>query len=275
VGEGLVARMMWGARAYGILAAAWVRVSMTYRASFVMLTLGQFLVTLLDFVAIVIMFTNVEALGGFGLAEIAFLYGGTSLCLGLADLVLGNIERLGTKIRLGTFDAMMVRPVPLFAQVCADDFALRRLGRITQAAVVLAVATAVVDVDWTWLRAAMVPYLVVCGTGIFLAIFTLGAALQFWTTDGSEAANAFTYGGSAVTQYPLTIYPAELVKALTFVIPVAMVNWYPSLYILGRPDPFGFPTALQFASPVAVAGLGLLAALAWRTGVRRYRSTGS
>jgi ABC-2 type transport system permease protein len=275
VADSLVTRTLWGVRAYGILAAAWVRVSMTYRASFVMLTLGQFLVTLLDFVAIVIMFTNVDALGGFGLAEIAFLYGGTSLCLGLADLVLGNIERLGTKIRLGTFDAMMVRPVPLFAQVCADDFALRRLGRITQAAVVLAVATAVVDVEWTWLRAAMVPYLVVCGTGIFLAIFTLGAALQFWTTDGSEAANAFTYGGSTVTQYPLTIYPAELVKALTFVIPVAMVNWYPSLYILGRPDPFGFPTALQFASPVAVAGLGLLASLAWRTGVRRYRSTGS
>ena len=271
----LVARTLWGLRAYGILAAAWVRVSMTYRASFVMLTLGQFLITLLDFVAIVILFTNVDALGGFGLAEIAFLYGGTSLCLGLADLVLGNIERLGTKIRLGTFDAMMVRPVPLFAQVCADDFALRRLGRITQAAVVLTLAAVVVDVDWTWLRAAMVPYLIVCGTGIFLAIFTLGAALQFWTTDGSEAANAFTYGGSTVTQYPLTIYPTELVKALTFVIPVAMVNWYPTLYILGRPDPFGFPDALQFASPLAVLGLGLLAALAWRTGVRRYRSTGS
>ena len=273
--DSLVARTLWGVRAYGILAAAWIRVSMTYRASFVMLTLGQFLITLLDFVAIVILFTNVDALGGFGLAEIAFLYGGTSLCLGLADLVLGNIERLGTKIRLGTFDAMMVRPVPLFAQVCADDFALRRLGRITQAAVVLALAAVVVDVDWTWLRAAMVPYLIVCGTGIFLAIFTLGAALQFWTTDGSEAANAFTYGGSTVTQYPLTIYPTELVKALTFVIPVAMVNWYPTLYLLGRPDPFGFPDALQFASPVAVLGLGLLAALAWRTGVRRYRSTGS
>jgi ABC-2 type transport system permease protein len=275
VADSLVVRTLWGVRAYGILAAAWIRVSMTYRASFVMLTLGQFLITLLDFVAIVILFTNVDALGGFGLAEIAFLYGGTSLCLGLADLVLGNIERLGTKIRLGTFDAMMVRPVPLFAQVCADDFALRRLGRITQAAVVLALAAVVVDVDWTWLRAAMVPYLIVCGTGIFLAIFTLGAALQFWTTDGSEAANAFTYGGSTVTQYPLTIYPTELVKALTFVIPVAMVNWYPTLYILGRPDPFGFPDALQFASPVAVLGLGLLAALAWRTGVRRYRSTGS
>ena len=271
----MVSTLLWGVRGYTLLAAAWVRVSMTYRASFVALTLGQFFITLLDFVAIMVIFANVDALGGFGLAEIAFLYGGTSLCLGLADLALGNVERLGTRIRTGTFDAMMVRPVPLFAQMGADEFALRRLGRVTQALIVLGLAVASLDIGWTWSRVAMVPYLLVFGTGIFLALFTLGAAFQFWTTDGSEAANAFTYGGNLVTQYPLTIYPAEAVKALTFVVPVAFVNWYPSLYILGREDPFGMPSALRFASPVAALALGILAAGAWRTGVRRYRSTGS
>ena len=93
--------------------------------------------------------------------------------------------------------------------------------------------------------------------------------------DASEVANAFTYGGNTLAQFPLTIYPAQLVKALTFLVPIAFVNWYPSLYVLGRPDPFGLPDALQFAAPVAAVVLGLLAALGWRTGVRRYRSTGS
>ena len=41
------------------------------------------------------MFTNVDSLGGFGLGDIAFLYGATSICLGLADFTLGNVERLG------------------------------------------------------------------------------------------------------------------------------------------------------------------------------------
>lgn len=58
-------------------------------------------------------------------------------------------------------------------------------------------------------------------------------------------------------------------------MPIAFVNWYPSLFILDRPDPLGLPTAMQFASPLAALVLCLLAALAWRTGVRRYRSTGS
>lgn len=268
-------RLLWGARAYVLLAAMWVRVSMTYRTSFVILTLGQFLVTVLDFGAILVMFANVRALGGFRLPEIAFLYGATGLCLGTADLVVGNIERLGSRIRLGSVDAMMVRPVPLYAQACADDFALRRLGRVGQAAIVFVWAVGSLDLHWTWARVAMLPTMVLCGTVIFVALFTLGAAFQFWTTDSSEAANAFTYGGNTLTQYPLTIFPTQAVKALTFIVPVAFVNWYPSLFILGRHDPLGLPQALQLASPVAAVALSLLAALAWRAGVRRYRSTGS
>ncbi|RYU11657.1 transporter [Nocardioides iriomotensis] len=248
---------------------------MAYRASFWMMTVAQFVVTGLDFVAIVIMFANVDALGGFSLAEVAFLYGGAGLCLGIADLLLGNIERLGTRIRMGTFDAMMVRPVSLFAQVASDQFALRRLGRITQAAVVLLWSIVALDLDWTPSKVLMIGYLVACGTAIFTAFFTLGGAMQFLTIDAAEVANAFTYGGNTFAQYPMTIYPREIVKALTFLVPIGFVNWYPSLYVLGRPDPFGLPEWLQFASPVAAVVLGLVAAWAWRAGVRRYRSTGS
>ena len=62
---------------------------------------------------------------------------------------------------------------------------------------------------------------------------------------------------------------------LTFVIPVAFVNWYPCLYLLGRTDPFGMPEGFQFASPLAGAVTVAVALLAWRFGVRHYTSTGS
>lgn len=271
----MVERLAWDVRAFWMLAAMWVRVSWTYRTSFLVLLVSSLVITGVDFVAILVMFTNVDALGGFGLGEIAFLYGTTSLCLGVADLLFGNVERLGRRIRMGTFDAMMVRPVGVFAQVCADEFALRRVGRIAQGALVFVWSLTVVHVDWTAARVAVLIELAVFGTLIFVGLFVLGATFQFVSTDGSEVANAFTYGGNTMTQYPLTIYPTEAVKALTFVVPVAFVNWYPALFILDRPDPFGLPAALQLASPVAALVLCGLAALAWRTGVRRYRSTGS
>ena len=271
----VLGRVRWDVRAFLMLVGMWVRVSWSYRASFWLMTVSSFVITLVDFLAILVMFSNVDELGGFGLTEVALLYGATSFALGVADLVVGNIERLGLRIRLGTFDAMMVRPVGLLAQVCADEFAIRRLGRVTQGSLVLVWALLHVHVDWDPARVLVVIGMLVFGTLIFTGIFVLGASFQFVSSDGSEVANAFTYGGNTMAQYPMTIYPAQVVKALTFVVPVAFVNWYPTLFVLDRPDPFGLPQAMQLASPVAALAVGTLALLAWRSGVRRYRSTGS
>ena len=117
--------------------------------------------------------------------------------------------------------------------------------------------------------------MVVAGVGIFFSFFVVFSCIQFWTADASEFANAFTYGGNTMTQYPLTIFPREVVKSLTFVIPVAFVNWYPCLYLLGREDPFGMPDWFAVLSPVVAVLLLVLAGLVWRTGVRHYTSTGS
>ena len=64
-------------RSFAMLAALWIRVSWTYRTSFLIMTAASFVITGIDFAAIVIMFTNVDSLGGFGLGEIAFLCGAT------------------------------------------------------------------------------------------------------------------------------------------------------------------------------------------------------
>jgi viologen exporter family transport system permease protein len=258
---------------YRDIAAMWVRASMAYPVSFWMLTVGGGLITGLDFVGIWIMFSTVDSLGGFGLTEIAFLYGATGLGMGIADLVVGNVERLGSLIRMGLLDSMMTRPVPLLVQVCADQFALRRISRIAQAAIVFGYACWYVD--WSPVKAVVAATMIASGAVSFFCLFVAFACIQFWTSDASEVANAFTYGGKTVTQYPLTVFPAELVKALTFVVPLAFVNWYPSLFILGRDDPFGMPSWLQFASPLAALVLVGATTLVWRTGVRHYTSTGS
>jgi ABC-2 type transport system permease protein len=184
-------------RGYRDIATMWMRASLAYPASFWMLAASGFAVTGLDFLGIWIMFTTVESLGGFDLAEIAFLYGATGLGLGIADLFVGRIERLGQMIRLGRLDSMMVRPVPLLAQVCADEFALRRVARVVQAGLIFTIGGWYVD--WSLPKAGLAGAMVVSASVIFLALFIGFACLQFWTSDASEVANAFTYGGNTVT----------------------------------------------------------------------------
>ena len=258
---------------YRHIAGMWMRSSLAYPLSFWILVVGSAAITALDFVAIWIMFHTIDALGGFGLAEIGLLYGATGLGIGIADLVVGSVERIGAKVRVGDLDVMMTRPVPLLVQVCADQFAIRRTSRILQALVVF--AWAAWFVDWTPGRVLVALEMVVAGGVIFVCTFVAFSCLQFWTGEASEFANAFTYGGNTLTQYPLTVFPRELVVGLTFVLPLAFVNWYPCLYLLGRDDPFGLPSWLSFVSPVAALALVGVTALCWRAGVRHYASTGS
>ncbi|MFC9425359.1 ABC transporter permease [Streptomyces sp. NPDC056987] len=264
-----------GLRAYGLIVAMWMRSTMTYRASFAMTALGNFAVTLFDFVAILVMFTHVDALGGYSLPEVAFLYGTSATAFGLADLLLGSMDRLGRRVRDGTLDTLLVRPVPVLAQVAADRFALRRVGRVVQGLLVLGYALLVVDIDWTPVRVLMVPMMVVCGAAIFASVFVAGAAFQFWAQDAAEVQSSFTYGGTTLLQYPPTVFAKDLVRGVTFLVPLAFVNWIPALYVLGRENPLGLPAAVAFLPPVVACGCCALAMAAWRAGLRAYRSTGS
>ncbi|MFB7737902.1 ABC transporter permease [Streptomyces sp. NPDC056112] len=268
-------RLVEGLRAYRLIAAMWIRSTMAYRASFVMTTAGSFVATGLDFVAILLMFSRVDALGGYALPEIAFLYGLSATAFGLADLAIGSMDRLGRRVRDGTLDTLLVRPAPVLAQVAADRFALRRLGRLTQGALVLGWAMSRLDVDWTPLKLLLMPVMVVSGCAIFCAVFVAGAAFQFVAQDASEVQNAFTYGGTTLLQYPPTVFAKELVRGVTFVLPLAFVNWLPALYVLGRPYPLDLPRWTAFAPPLVAVACCALAGAAWRVGLRSYRSTGN
>ncbi|MCI3222805.1 transporter [Streptomyces sp. NP-1717] len=253
----------------------WVRSTMTYRASFAMTAFGNFAATAFDFVAILLMFSHVDRLGGYSLPEVAFLYGAAGTAFGLADLLMGSMDRLGRRVRDGTLDTLLVRPVPVLAQIAADRFALRRLGRITQGLLVLGYALTALDIAWTPLKAAMIPMMLLSGATIFAAVFVAGAAFQFWAQDAAEVQNSFTYGGTTLLQYPPTVFAKDLVRGVTFVVPLAFVNWLPALYVMDREDPLGLPDWVAFLPPLVAAGCCALAGLAWRAGLRAYRSTGS
>ena len=273
--QGVYAGLRDGLRAYRMIAAMWIRSTMAYRASFAMTAFGNFVATGLDFVAILLMYSQVDRLGGYSLPEVAFLYGVSATAFGLTDLVLGSMDRLGRRVRDGTLDTLLVRPVPVLAQVAADRFALRRLGRITQGLLVLGYAVCALDVSWTPLKVLLVPLMLLSGGAIFGAVFVAGAAFQFVAQDASEVQNSFTYGGSTLLQYPPTVFAKDLVRGVTFVLPLAFVNWLPALYVLGRPYPLDLPVWVAFAPPLVAAGCCALAGVAWRAGLRSYRSTGS
>ncbi|MEO5877641.1 MAG: ABC-2 family transporter protein [Streptosporangiaceae bacterium] len=260
-------------RTYGLLAWTWTRASLQYPFALVLLSLGSMLSVSLDLAALAILFTRLPVLGGFTPGEAMFLYGTSQISFGLSDALFGMTDRLGQHIKAGSLDTMMVRPVSPLIQLATEDFSPRKLSRLLPASAVL--AWSVTRVELSALDLLLTAVMVAVGTVIFSAVWVLAASVQFVLVDGHQAAKAVTWGGGFMTQYPMSLYGRDFVRGITFVMPLAFVNWQPSLYLLGHPDPLGLPAAFRFGSPLVALVLCAAATLAWRAGLRHYRSTGS
>ena len=257
------------------LVGARFRGQLQYRTSFVLSVLVSFLVTFTDFVVIILLFDHFPALEGWTLGEIALLYGISGIGVAVADMLVGHIDQLHLDVRSGEFDIVLLRPASTLLQVISSDLALRRIGRVAQAAAVLGYAVAVADIPWNAGRVVVLAVGVVCAAIVFAATFVLGSCLTFWLVGTTEIHAAFVYGGNAMTSYPLSIYGPWLRRLFAFVVPLAFVTYFPGLYLLDKPDPLGFPTAFQFLAPVVALTFAAITGAAWRSAVRHYRSTGS
>jgi ABC-2 type transport system permease protein len=254
-----------------------LRSQLANRASFAFDVITTTLVNSVYFLTLAAVLQRFESIGGWTLGEVAFLYGLVELSFGTMDMLFSGFDPdfFSQEIRRGTFDLLLLRPVALPVQVFASAFVLRRLGRMAQGAAVLALSLALVDVTWTPVKVAYLAVVYASLVAFFGGLFVIGATLCFWTVQSIEAINIFTYGGSEMLSYPMHIYGDWLRRFFTYVVPGALVTYYPALYFLGKPDPLGLPGWLRYVAPAAGAAVLGAGFGFWRIGVRHYTSTGT
>ena len=263
---------------YRRLVGAQIRSQMQYRVSFIVDLLAQFIGTLVDFAAVWVFFTRVPTIGGWSLGEVGLLYGLSSVSFAFADMIVSGFDYMyfgPAMVRLGGFDQVLIRPVNPFLQVLASQFVLRRIGRIGQGILILVIALHLLEVAWSPIQVVFAVITVVSGLLFFMGLFIFGSGVSFWTVESLEAMNILTYGGQFVTSYPVHIFQGWLRTIFMFIIPMAFVNYYPALWLLGKPDPLGGPPWLAFLSPLVCLAVFAAGVRMWWLGVRRYTSTGS
>jgi ABC-2 type transport system permease protein len=254
---------------------AQIRAQASYRTSFVLDLVGNALAPMIELLVLFSLFRITRSIGGFTAYQVLAMYGVSGVAFSLADLAVGNIERIRQYVRTGMFDAVLVRPLSTLGQLAALDFSFRRITRVAVALVVLAAAMSGLTIDWTPARIALLVVTPLAAAVFFASVFVITATVAFWWIDSGEFANAFTYGGRDFTTYPITVYSGMFRWLFAYSFGFAFVVYYPCLALFGVPDPLGLPAWVAWSSPlVAVLAVGL-AAIVWRFGVRHYRSTGS
>jgi ABC-2 type transport system permease protein len=249
---------------------------LAYPGSTLLLSIGQFLATIIDVGAIWLLFDRFGAVRGWKLGEVCLFFGMVSVSFTIADFLSRGFDVFGTEfVRTGAFDRILLRPRSAALQLIGHEFRLTRVGRLLQGIALIAIATLSLKLTWDAHALVLAAWTISGGVALFFGLLVLQAVLSFWTVESLEAVNALTYGGVQAAQFPLSLYPGWFRGFLTFVVPLGCVAYFPVLAILGKPDPTGAPDWVLPLTPAA--GFVFLAASfwAWRFGVGKYTSTGS
>jgi ABC-2 type transport system permease protein len=164
----------------------------------------------------------------------------------------------------------MLRPRNVMFQVLASKIEITRMGRLLQAVIVLIYAIMNCGVIWTLDKIFTLSMMIVGGTVLFAGLFIIYASICFFTIEGLEFMNIFTDGGREYGKYPMSIYGDVVLKFFTYVIPLACVQYYPFMYLIGRTS-----NPLYVLTPFAAFVFLIPCLFFWKIGVKHYKSTGS
>lgn len=247
-----------------------VRSAMQYKTSFLLTAAGQFWVSFNVFLGVFFMFQRFSQVKGFTYSEVLLCFSIILMEFSLAEMIARGFDLFPGMVKSGSFDRVLVRPRSAILQVLGSQFELTRFGRMLQAIVMFVYGITQSGIVWTPARVLTVIFMLIGGTFLFSGIFLIYAAFCFFTLDGLEFMNIFTDGVREYGKYPLSVYGKRMLQITTFIVPYALVQYYPLLYLLGHKT----SPAYIFLPLLAILFI-LPCYLFWRFGVRRYVSSGS
>jgi len=247
-----------------------IKSQMQYKISFVSLVLGRFFLTAGAFVGMFFMFQRYNTVQGFTFEDILLCSSVVLMAFAVAECFARGFDTFPSVVRNGEFDRIMVRPRNEIFLVLSSKIEFTRVAGFAQGVVILIYAIYAGNIDWTPDKIFTFVMMIISGVAVFSALFLIYAGICFFTLDGLEFMNIFTDGGKNFGQYPFAIYGEPVLKFLTFIIPQALFQYYPLLYVLGKSDNKFYMFTPFIAMLFVIPGY-----MFWRFGVRKYKSNGS
>ena len=243
---------------------------MQYKASLFLTLMGQFLGSTMALIGIYFMYTRFHTIEGFTYSQTLFCFATVLVAFSLASTFGRGFESFTQMISNGEFDWALVRPMNIIYQVLAAKMELSRLGLLVQSVVLFCYAVPRSGIAWTWYKVLTVCLMICCGCLIFFGLFLLYAGITFFTLEGLELMYILTTGGLEFGRYPYAVYGKNVLHFLTYVVPLALFQYYPFLYLLDREQSIAYMLSPLFGLPFIVLSYAF-----FRFGLYHYKSIGS
>ncbi|HEY0480900.1 MAG TPA: ABC-2 family transporter protein [Kofleriaceae bacterium] len=245
--------------------------AMAYRANFLIQGAMSLLWTALALLPLIVVFGQRDQLAGWS-APAALILMAYFLAVRavMEGMISPSLVDLVEKIRSGSFDYVLLKPIDAQAMISASHYEPWRVFDLLGAIAIVIYAFAQPGAPPLSLpHLALGIALFVAGVLAAYALWILCAAASFWVV---RLDNLMYLLGAIfdIARWPVDIFRGGWRFVFTFVIPVAVMTTFPAEGLLGR---------LHAGKIAAIFGgtLALLALsrLVWRTAIRSYTSASS
>lgn len=260
---------------YWRLALASVRARMEYRTSFLFFIFAILLFYLAQLGLLLVVLARFNRIHGWSAGEMAFMYGLLTFSQGITTLFFNALTNFDETLIKGEFDRVLVRPLSPLGQVVFSRFELTTVVHFILGGAALYYGAKFSGIAWSAPKLVFLPLVIMGGVFIQSALRMFVSAVAFWTLRNSSLVHTVVFSSREFIIYPISIYRQGVQFFLTFIFPMAFINFYPSQYFLDKTGESLFHPLLQTLTPAVGTAMFALSLYAWKKGVDHYQSSGS
>lgn len=249
---------------------------MEYRVNLAVGMVSQLTFTLLSVAFVGTFLKAGVSINGWSFWDIVFLFGLGDMTFGLSAIfVFRTFLTFDSRYVIeGHLDQILVQPLNPLMNLIFRNLDINNLLVVLKGMLIVGIASSTLAQSWDLLQVTTFLILTLCGALMYGGIYVFFSSLGFWwprRTSFAWPLLSLNY----LTQYPLSIYPQGLQFFLSFIVPLGFTAFYPAQVFLGiRPGSHGFwiPAIII---PLAVVLVWMAAWMLFRSGLKRYQSSGT
>lgn len=243
-----------------------VKSSLAYRANFALTTTMVLIADLIVPLITLLIYNTGSAFPDWNLYEVLVIQGIFVISKGLAGLLFFNIVgNTLSAVQAGEYDLLLIKPVPTMLLSMAGNMDLNSLGSILGGIMILTVAIFHLPAPGLLDVVSFLLLMILSQLSLFaFALFMAGSVFK-WVGNSRifemfESVSNFGY-------YPISIYSKTFQTVVSYLIPVALIAYYPASALLGKP--LGSVPLLFLSLIFLAAGI-----MFWNFMLKHYTSAG-
>lgn len=255
---------------------AYMKSILEYRFNFFMDLFIQIYTYFIIYLGMWIILKKFHLINGWSFYEVMFLYNLNLISYGLCGIFFFTpIRRLEEMVREGTFDSLLIKPIDSFWHLIFRYFNHAFIGHVILAIIVFIICLGKLNIVWTFYKISWLVLFIFSATLIQAGLMITSSTICFWIFTTNTVIDSTIYGIRGFINYPIIVYDKIVQIILTFIVPYAFVNFYPSMFFFSKSKNYVFSVILHYCTPIVGVLIFSLSLILWKIGVNRYQSTGS